>query len=245
MFQILKGFPAFRVRTGKKFWFTFYGPLLFVLSACGSENNQIIAVNPFMSVEQRHPIRVLEGVKYFEVPVPHGEKGMTLMQKSQFSSFIADYKNGSESELTVRVPIKPKSENAVRRVVKDIRELIMFAALPSHRIKYITYKGKQGRAVFSVFVTYPGIQALPENKCGIWGNSFSYNKENTPYYNLGCATQNNLALMLDDPMDMKQPRIMEPPLADRSGTIGKAFVAGKNTASSKKVEGGRISEVGQ
>ena len=34
--------------------------------------------------------------------------------------------------------------------------------------------------------------------------------ENQPYYNLGCATQKNLAAMVDNPADLVQPRAETP-----------------------------------
>ena len=52
--------------------------------------------------------------------------------------------------------------------------------------------------------------------CGLWpadlGLSLdnpSYN-ENKQYYNFGCATQRNLAAMVDNPADLEQPRRESP-----------------------------------
>ena len=51
--------------------------------------------------------------------------------------------------------------------------------------------------------------------CGLWPDDLgpSYDPkhfENKQYYNLGCATQRNLAAMVADPADLVQPRAEAP-----------------------------------
>jgi pilus assembly protein CpaD len=60
--------------------------------------------------------------------------------------------------------------------------------------------------------------------CGQWpqnlgpGQDSSYS-ENRPYYNLGCASQRNLAAMVDNPADLVQPR------GEQAGYTGRRTVA--------------------
>ena len=53
--------------------------------------------------------------------------------------------------------------------------------------------------------------AAEAGPCGLWPDDLgpSYDRkhfENRQYWNLGCATQRNLAAMVDNPADLVQPR---------------------------------------
>ena len=54
--------------------------------------------------------------------------------------------------------------------------------------------------------------------------------ENQPPWNFGCATQRNLAAMVDNPADLVQPRGETPGLEMRRTAVGAAYQQGKSTA---------------
>ncbi len=79
----------------------------------------------------------------------------------------------------------------------------------------------------TIHVIYPkiGAQAGP---CGLWpddiGPSANRNYfENAPPWNQGCATQRNLAAMVDNPADLVQPRAETPPYQMRRTTVMEAY----------------------
>ena len=56
---------------------------------------------------------------------------------------------------------------------------------------------------------------LYSSKCGEWpadiaSGSSAEGWQNRPYYNLGCATQSNLAAQVADPVDLVRPRQEDP-----------------------------------
>ena len=55
--------------------------------------------------------------------------------------------------------------------------------------------------------------------CGPWPDQIARNVENRNYYTFGCATQNNLAAMVDNPLDLLYPRGMTPPDATRRAVV--------------------------
>ena len=63
----------------------------------------------------------------------------------------------------------------------------------------------------TIRLNYPKITA-DAGPCGLWPDDLGpsiHNKsyfENKQYYNLGCATQRNLAAMVANPADLVQPR---------------------------------------
>jgi pilus assembly protein CpaD len=60
-------------------------------------------------------------------------------------------------------------------------------------------------------LSYPRIAAVA-GPCGLWPEDLGLSVDdpsyvqNKPYHNFGCATQRNLAAMIDNPADLEQPR---------------------------------------
>ncbi len=70
--------------------------------------------------------------------------------------------------------------------------------------------GRSDASLASIKINYSKLVA-EAGPCGRWphdlGTSFDHNyNENRPYWNLGCASQRNLAAMVDNPADLVQPR---------------------------------------
>ena len=62
----------------------------------------------------------------------------------------------------------------------------------------------------SIKINYAKVVATA-GPCGLWPHDLGTSldatyTENRPYWNLGCATQRNLAAMVDNPADLVQPR---------------------------------------
>ena len=94
------------------------------------------------------------------------------------------------------------------------------------------YRPVRPPVLASIKINYPR-SPREAGPCGLWphdlGPSFDRNyNENQPYWNLGCATQRNLAAMVDNPADLVQPRGEDPRL-HRSG----APSCSRNTARAK------------
>ncbi len=66
------------------------------------------------------------------------------------------------------------------------------------------------------------------------------------YYNLGCASQRNLASMVENPSDLVQPRAEIPSYTGRRTTVLDKYHRGEATATVyPDAQKGKISEVGQ
>ncbi len=83
--------------------------------------------------------------------------------------------------------------------------------VPSRAIVQHPYRPRIPDCSPTIRLSYPKIAAVA-GPCGLWPEDVGpsildpgYN-ENRPYFNLGCATQRNLAAMIDNPADLEQPR---------------------------------------
>ena len=69
---------------------------------------------------------------------------------------------------------------------------------------------------------------------------------NRPYWNLGCATQQNLAAMVDNPTDLVQPRGEAPADSGRRSTSYTNYRVGKNPGGTyDNYDKGKISDLGK
>ena len=102
--------------------------------------------------------------------------------------------------------------------------------MPPQGIVVRSYRASE-RTLATVRITYPKI-AAQAGPCGLWpkdvGPSLNrdYN-ENQPPWNFGCASQRNLAAMVDNPADLVQPRGETPPYEMRRTTVMEKYRAGQ------------------
>ena len=87
--------------------------------------------------------------------------------------------------------------------------------------------------------------------CGLWPYDLgpTYEREhfeNRQYYNFGCANQRNLAAMVDNPVDLVQPRSEIPSYTGRRTTVLDKYRKGESSATVyPDAAKGKVSDVGQ
>jgi len=77
---------------------------------------------------------------------------------------------------------------------------------------------------------------------GRWTTDFAEDPRNVPYPNFGCASQHNLAVMVDNARDLKRPQDEDPRSGERRNVTWSAYVGnasgggdgGGNADASKK-----------
>jgi pilus assembly protein CpaD len=70
--------------------------------------------------------------------------------------------------------------------------------------------------------------------------------ENREYWNLGCATQRNLAAEIDNPADLVQPRGEQPAFEPRRSVVLDKYTKGQPTSGTYTgYDKGKISDLGK
>ena len=107
------------------------------------------------------------------------------------------------------------------------------------------------RTLATVRITYPKI-AAQAGPCGVWPEDIgpSFNRdyfENQPSWNFGCASQRNLAAMVDNPADLVQPRGETPAYTMRRTTVVEKYRQGASTGDHhiRRPDSSKISDVGK
>jgi len=115
----------------------------------------------------------------------------------------------------VDVPVNAANSRAAAATYHEIRSVLASVGVPSRAIVQRPYRPEDPGLLPTIRLSYSRIAAVA-GPCGLWPEDIGpsildpgYN-ENRPYFNLGCATQRNLAAMIDNPADLEQPRSETP-----------------------------------
>jgi pilus assembly protein CpaD len=197
---------------------------------------------------QRHPISLKEGAHKIELFIGTNRGGLTPSQRADVLSFAQNWRRDATSGVTIKVPRGGRIDRAAAESEREVISILTASGMPRRAI-FLRRHRLPSTTLPSVEISYSKLVAHA-GPCGLWphdlgpASDVAYN-QNLPYWNLGCATQRNLAAMVDNPADLVQPRGETPAYeARRSVAIGK-WVRGENPSSNNRFTQGKIGEVGQ
>jgi pilus assembly protein CpaD len=162
---------------------------------------------------ERHPITLSEGNRTVELFVGPGRGGLTPAQRAEVLAFAQTWKREATGGITIDRPVGGANERAARDTLKEVLSIVVATGIPNHGIGIRPYHAN-GNRIAPLRLNYPQV-AAQAGPCGLWpddlGPTFDpRHYENRPYYNLGCASQRNLASMVANPHDLAQPRAETP-----------------------------------
>jgi len=198
---------------------------------------------------QRHPITLREGSRTVEVFVGRNRGGLGPSQRADVLAFAQVWRRESMSGIIVEVPHDPSIDRAASESMREVRSILAAAGVPPRAIYTRSYRPVPS-AVASIRLSYSKLVA-EAGPCGQWpadigpsldGKDF----ENRPYWNFGCATQRNLAAMVDNPADLVQPRGETPPYNERRSVAIDKYRLGTNPSGTYVgYDTGKISDIGK
>jgi pilus assembly protein CpaD len=197
---------------------------------------------------QRHPIVVREGVQNVEVIVGRNRGGLTPSQRADMVSFAQAWRRESGSGIIINVPRGGWTDRAAAAAMSEIRSILSAVGVPSNAV-YVRHYSPSRTSLASIKLNYSRLIA-EAGPCGQWPADVgpvlnSGYIENRPFWNLGCASQRNLASMVDNPADLIQPRGETPPYAPRRSVVLERYRRGENTSGAYAGYDSKISDVGK
>lgn len=203
------------------------------LGGCWSTSETVTASVP-NDYRQRHPIAVQEANHSIVVFVGAGRGGLSGPQRADVLGFGQTWVREGTGSVVVDVPVNTPNARAAASAAREIRQALSAAGVPSSAIRVNRYSPDDPERFATVRLSYPKISATA-GPCGLWPHDLGpsidnpgYN-ENKQYYNFGCATQRNLAAMVDNPADLKQPRPESPAYSMRRTTSFDKYRKGVST----------------
>jgi pilus assembly protein CpaD len=200
---------------------------------------------------ERHPITLKERERTVEIFLGRNRGGLTASQRADVLSFAQLWRNESTSGIIVDVPQGGQIGHAAADSMREVHSIFAASGVPRNAIYVRTYK-LSSSALASIKINYTKLVATA-GPCGLWPHDLgpSYDPtlvytENRPYWNLGCASQRNLAAMVDNPTDLVQPRGETPAYAARRSVAIEKYRKGENPSGTYSgYDAGKIGDLGK
>jgi pilus assembly protein CpaD len=203
------------------------------LGAC-QQTTEIVTATVPTDYRLRHPIAVTEGNRSIVVFVGHARGGLSAPQRNDVMGLAQTWVREGTGAIVADVPVNTANARAASATYRDIRSVLAAGGVPPSAIMLRQYQPEDVRTLPAIKLSYPKIAAVA-GPCGLWPEDLGPNLQNTgynenrPYHNFGCATQRNLAAMVDNPADLEQPRPETPAYTPRRNVAFDKYRKGVST----------------
>jgi pilus assembly protein CpaD len=194
-----------------------------LVCGCNTDMQQVAAV-PDVPTDYRlrHPITLSESDHALDLFIGSNRGALSPAQRADVGAFAHTWTREATGGVVVDLPVGTGDARAAAEAMREIGSILTANGVPPRGIVVRNYH-PPGGSLATIHMTYPKMiaQAGP---CGLWPQDVgpSMNRdffENQPPWNFGCATQRNLAAMVDNPADLVQPRGETPADTTRRTTV--------------------------
>ncbi len=199
----------------------------------------------------RHPIVIQEGRQTIDVFIGNQRGGLSASQRADVVAAAQTWLREGTGVITIGVPVHTPNARTAADSLREIRSLLAAVGVPSNGITVHNYRSPDPQFFAPIRVTYPRIKA-DAGPCGVWPEDIGPSIKNKSYYdnksywNFGCASQRNLAAMVENPSDLVQPRPETPVYTARRNTVFDKYRKGTSTATQyPQSDSAKLSDVGQ
>ncbi|TPQ33228.1 pilus assembly protein CpaD [Bradyrhizobium guangdongense] len=220
------------------------------LGACTS-TEEVVTQSVPTDYRLRHPISVQEAKRSIVIFVGQSRGGLSAAQHADVSGIARDWVREGTGSVIVDVPVDTANARAAASAYREIRSVLAAGGVPSRAVVQRPYRPEDPGLLPTIRLSYSRIAAVA-GPCGMWPEDVGpsildpgYN-ENRPYFNLGCATQRNLAAMIDNPADLEQPRAETPAYTARRSIAYDKYRKGISTTTTyPEADKAKLSETGK
>ena len=221
------------------------------LGACNTTGGELVTASVPDDYRLRHPIAVQEADRSIVIFVGHARGGLSAPQRADVLGLAQTWVREATGTIVADVPVDTPNARAAASAYAEIRALLAAGGVPARAITMRHYHPDDPRTLATIRLSYPRIAAVA-GPCGLWpddlgptlqNNGYSQNKD---YYNFGCASQRNLAAMIDNPADLVQPRSETAAYTVRRTTAFEKYRKGETTTTSyPEGEKAKLSDTGK
>lgn len=221
------------------------------LGACNHATDVVATGSIPDDYKQRHPIAIQEANQSIVVFVGHARGGLTATQRADVMGLASTWLREGTGAIQADVPVDTPNARAATDSMREIESLLAAAGVPPRGVIVRRYRPEDPRLLPTIRLSYSKIAAVA-GPCGLWPEDLGpsiKNKsyyENKSYYNFGCASQRNLAAMIDNPSDLVQPRAETPPYTARRTAAFEKYRKGTTTTTQyPEADKAKLSDTGK
>jgi pilus assembly protein CpaD len=221
------------------------------LGACTYTGAEVVTASVPDDYRLRHPIAVQEANSSIVVFVGHARGGLSASQRADVMGLARTWVREGTGAIVVDVPVDTPNAQAAASASREIQATLAAGGVPPSGIRLQRYHPDDPRTLATIRLSYPRISAVA-GPCGLWPEDLgpsvlnSGYSENRPYHNFGCATQRNLAAMIDNPADLEQPRSETAAYTERRTAAFEKYRKGNPTTTTyPESEKAKLSDAGK
>jgi pilus assembly protein CpaD len=199
----------------------------------------------------RHPIAIQEKDRSIVVFVGNSRGGLTASQRVDVMALAQTWMRDGTGAISIDMPVGTPNARAATDSLREIQAVFAVAGVPPHAVNVRQYHPEDPRHMAAIRLNYPRIEATA-GPCGLWPEDIGpgyKNKsyyDNKQYYNFGCASQRNLAALVDNPSDLEQPRPETPAYTARRTAAFEKYRKGTPTTTTyPEADRAKLSDVGK
>jgi len=184
-----------------------------------------------------HPITIADQVATLDVPVSVDTRTLTVGERGNVTFFAQSFLASGTDVIAVVAPSGSPNQVAAAAIAVQAENVLRAAGVNPRAIDYRVYQAGGDEKIAPVRLAFDRIAASTA-PCGPWQDDVTNTALNRHYEAFGCATQQNLAAMIDNPLDLLYPRGMSPADAARRANVLQKYRTGDRFTSDTSGEGG-------
>jgi pilus assembly protein CpaD len=193
----------------------------------------------------RHEIAVEQTSQEYRILAAPGETALAPAASGELAALAGNYLRYGHGALVLSAPAGGANESSARALSEQARRFLVAAGISHAAIAAATYDSS-GTADGPVVVSFSRFEAHAPECAPLWEQDLAHQSNNQPWESFGCATEANLAAMIEDPSDLLHPRDMAPRDSGRRAVVFDAYREGRPTGATRsEQEHAAVSEVGR
>lgn len=190
-------------------------PLLAVLvavplAACNPQGQALTDGLPTDGYRSAYPIAVTEAPETLDIPVGTGTAGLSPDLRAVIADFGADAAKNATGPVVVMTPQGSVNQGAASYLARQISGVLRQAGVPATYLRAETYAVAQPNVPAPIRLGFVRVKAVSP-PCGRWtADIMPDGQTGGDGAEFGCATQANLAAMIENPNDLLIPRASTP-----------------------------------
>ncbi|MBC7767886.1 MAG: CpaD family pilus assembly protein [Phycisphaerales bacterium] len=182
---------------------------------------------PVSSSADRHRIEVTESAERIEIPVAAGDVALSPGARATLRALAGNYLRYGHGALVLSTPSGGANGDAASVLAHEARMSLVDAGVSYAAVAGSTYDGTGAEA--PIVVSFARYEAHAPECAPIWEQDLAHQSNNQAWESFGCATNANLAAMIEDPADLLRPRGADPRDSGRRDTVMQAYRDGEPT----------------
>jgi pilus assembly protein CpaD len=222
------------------------GLVAFGLGACANPRTEDALVTGSTDLDgyrTRHPIVLAESAETLDIPVGGQSAVLTARMAHTVTVFAQDARRHGANGITILLPSGSANEVAARRLTQQVAGALAEGGFARSAISRTRYQVGDATADAPVRIAYSRVKAMVMHRCGVWPDPIGGgNPQNNDDWELGCASQTNLAAMVVNPEDLVTPTGEDPVDGTRRTNIITKYRAGTQTKADTGAKGAAIAD---